>query len=193
MTTTERPVLPRISQWIGALEERRSLLTDPQRIAEMDLLIEHLAAEEVRDLPRTLATVSPRGGYHSWGGSKPYAASTAEQAELYQQALDASPHTFDLAMEVERLHAGPDGICMDGELHKQAIVEEVVRMGFAPPAGASADEIFVVSRRMALFVSFLDGLLAGEDMYRDDHGVVQTAADWAAARPHLSAPHGGAS
>jgi len=175
--------LPRIDQWVGALRVRRAGLTDPERVAELDLLIEHLVAEGERDLARTLATVSPHGTYHSWGGSGPYTATTAQQAELYHQALDASPHTFDLAMEVERFHSGQDGICMDGVLHKQATREEVEERGLAVPD--AAHEVFVMSRRMALFVSYVDGLLIGEDMYRDDHADVVTADAWAVARPHL--------
>lgn len=121
--------LPRIDQWVAALEARKEGLTDPQRIAEMDLLIEHLAAEGERDLPRTMATLSPRGEYHSWGGSSPYTATIAEQEELYRTVLERSENTFNLAMEIERCFSGPDGICVDGVLHKQATADEVVSMG----------------------------------------------------------------
>jgi hypothetical protein len=180
--TPTEPLLPRISQWVAALEERKRALSDPERVAEMDLLIEHLVAEHERDLPRTLRTVNPRGSYHSWGGTHPYSATVDEQAGLYQAALDASPHTFDLAMEIERCFSGPDGIALDGVLHKQATADEVARMGLDLPEGADPESDFVVSRRMALFVSFMDGLMAGEDMYRDVGGTVMTAADWAAQR-----------
>jgi hypothetical protein len=187
MTTTSAPStssrpMPRIEQWVAALERRRSALTDPERIAELDLLIEHLVAEHERDLPRTMRTVSPRGGYHSWGGAKPYTATTPEQEVLYRKALDGSPNTFNLCLEVERFFSGPDGICMDGVLHKELTGQAVLDMGFALPDGADPSGTFVVSRRMALFVSYLDGLMAGEDMYRDDHGVVTTADEWARGR-----------
>jgi hypothetical protein len=182
MTTHTEPLLPRISQWVAALEERKRALTDPQRIAEMDLLIEHLVAEEERDLPRTMATLSPRGSYHSWGGPGSYTASVPEQGGIYQSVLDASPNTFNLAMEIERCFSGPDGVCLDGVLHKQASADEVAGMGLALPEGADPDGDFVVSRRMALFVSYLDGLMAGEDMYRDFGGTVLTAAEWSAQR-----------
>jgi hypothetical protein len=104
----------------------------------------------------------------------------AEQERLYRTALDESSNTFNLAMEIERLFSGPDGICMDGILHKQATAEEVTQRGYQVPEGANADEPLVVSRRMALMVSFMDGLMSGEDMYRDDHAIVTTAAEWAA-------------
>src|SRR6476646_1918486 len=96
------PNLPRITQWVGDLENRRRALVDPVRVAELDLLVEHLLAEHERDLSRTMATLSPRGVYHSWGGSSPYTATVAEQEQVYRAALDASPHTFDLALEIER-------------------------------------------------------------------------------------------
>ncbi len=178
MTTVQAPLKPSITLWVAALQERKAKLSNPEWVREMDLLIEHLVAEDLRDLPRTLATVSPRGAYHSWGGSKGYTATTAEQAEIYRDALASSPHTFDLAMQVERCMSGPDGICMDGMLHKQATYDEVVAGGHAPPPGVTRDEPLVLTRRMALFVSFLDGLLAGEDMYRDDHGTVTTLREW---------------
>jgi hypothetical protein len=181
-TTPPEPVLPHIGQWVAALEERKRALSDPRRIAEMDLLIEHLVAEHERDLPRTLRTVNPRGAYHSWGGTRPYTATVDEQAEIYQAALDASPHTFDLEMEIERCFSGPDGIALDGTLHKHATAGEVARMGLELPEGADPDGDFVVSRRMALFVSYMDGLMAGEDMYRDVGGTVMTAAEWSAQR-----------
>ena len=187
--TPAEPGLPRISQWVAALEERRRTLSDPQRIAEMDLLIEHLVAEEERDLPRTMRTLSPRGSYHSWGGPGSYTASVDEQGQIYQRVLDASPNTFNLAMEIERCFSGPDGICLDGVLHKQASADEVAKMGLALPDGADPDGDFVVSRRMALFVSFMDGLMAGEDMYRDFGGTVLTAEDWSAQR-HVQQPSG---
>ena len=183
---TTAPALPRISQWVAALEERKGRLTDPQRAAELDLLIEHLTAEDQRDLPRTLATVSLRGAYHSWGGSRAYTATVPEQADIYREVLDRSEHTFHLALEMERFFSGPDGICLDGYLHKQTTADEVIAMGHAVPPGADPGELLVLTRRMALFVSFVDGLMAGEDMYRDDHGTVTTATEWAAARPHLT-------
>jgi hypothetical protein len=130
------PPLPRIAQWVRALEQRRSRLTDPERIGELDLLIEHLVAEGERDLPRTMATLSERGSYHSWGGRSPYTATVREQEELYRAVLDDSPHTFHLAMEIERFFSSPDGIAMDGVLHKQATAEEVTRAGYPVPKGA---------------------------------------------------------
>jgi hypothetical protein len=172
------PTVPRIAQWIAALEERKRRLSDPERVAELDLLIEHLAAEDERDLPRTMATLSDRGTYHSWGGRSSYTATVRKQEVLYRTALDASPHTFHLAMEIERYFSGPDGICMDGVLHKQATADEIATKGYALPDGAHSGEPLVLSRRMALMVSFIDGLMAGEDMYRDDHGIVTTAAAW---------------
>lgn len=170
--------LPRISQWVVALEARRAHLTDPERIAEMDLLIEHLAAEGDRDLTRTMATLSPRGIYHSWGGSSPYTATIDEQELLYHQVLEGSANTFNLTLEIERCFSGPDGICVDGVLHKEATADEVVEMGHSVPPDADPDAPLVVSRRMAVLVSFIDGLMAGEDMYRDDHAVVTSAAEW---------------
>lgn len=173
--------LPSISQWVASLKERQSAIDGPQRRAELDLLIEHLMAEAERDLPRTMATLSPRGGYHSWGGSSPYTATIAEQERLYRTVLDRSENAFNLGLEIERFFSGPDGICMDGMLHKEATADEVVAMGGALPAGAG-EGAFVVSRRMALFVSYADGLMAGEDMYRDDHVQVWTATEWASRR-----------
>jgi hypothetical protein len=174
-----KPTLPRITQWVGALEERRSRLSDPQRIAELDLLIEHLVAEDERDLRRTMATLSDRGAYHSWGGRSAYTATVPEQEVLYRTVLDESPHTFHLALEIERFFSGPYGICMDGVLHKEATAHEVIKMGHSVPGNAEPGEPLVVSRRMALMVSFVDGLMAGEDMYRDDYAIVTTAAGWA--------------
>jgi hypothetical protein len=171
--------LPRIAQWLGILQKRKRSLTDDEQIAWMDLLIEHLAAEHERDLPRTMQTISDRGRYNSWGGRNAYTATTAEQEAIYRTGLEASPNTFNLTLEIERCFSGADGICMDGVLHKEFTGPAVLERGLQLPEGADQSDTFVVSRRLALFVSFLDGLMAGEDMYRDDFALVTTAKQWA--------------
>jgi hypothetical protein len=59
--------LPRIAQWVGVLQQRKKSLTDDGRIARMNLLIDHLAAERERDLLRIMRTISDRGLYPGRG------------------------------------------------------------------------------------------------------------------------------
>jgi hypothetical protein len=70
-------------------------------------------------------------------------------------------------MDIERFWVCDDGIAMDGVLHRLHRVEELGAMGEVAPDGLSPEEEVVHSRRTALFVSFRDGLMLGEDLYYD--------------------------
>lgn len=178
MTTAARAIptwsrrRPRIANWVAEIRDRTSDVREVTLRHRIDMLIEHLVAEDERDVPRTMRTIASTGRYHSWGGAKSYTASAAEQEQIYTDLLDAWPESFQLELEIDRLIVGEDGIAMDGVLHKEVSGEALLGMGFAIPPGCSVSQRFVVSRRQALFVSYHGELMAGEDLYRDEGGVV---------------------
>lgn len=167
---------PRISTWVAAVEARKASLTDPLDIQRVGLLIEHLVAEGDRDVDRTMRTIADSGVYHAWGGNKTSVATKPEQRKLYEAVLEDNPDTFHLYMDIERFFVDVDGVCMDGVLHKEVTAEALRMMGIQPPAGAAESDLFVVSRRQALFVSYADGLMFGEDLYWDEGATVSRLA-----------------
>lgn len=163
---------PRIDQWVAAVEARKASLTDSVDVQRVDVLIEHLVAEGDRDVKRTMRTIADGGVYHAWGGSKTSVATKAEQRRLYEAVYAENPDAFNLSMDIERFFVDVDGVCMDGVLHKEVTADALRAMGLEPPAGATEFDLFVVSRRQALFVSYVDGLMFGEDLYWDEGATV---------------------
>ncbi len=168
---------PRMSHWVDALRARRRLLADADDAAKVDLLIGHLIAEGEGDISRTMATIADDGVYRSWGGTRGYTATKAGQQRIYEAVYARNPDAYNLRLDIERLFVGRDGVCMDGVLEKEVTGDVLVDMGFPLPEGATPSDRFVLFRRQALFVSYVDGLMRGEDIYWDEGGTVVCLVD----------------
>jgi hypothetical protein len=181
---------PTVIDWLDYLRERRSRLTDKDELGKLDLFIEHLTADYVQDVPRTIATMHPEGTSRQWGGGPmletlPSEVPTSARSAVYTQivALGGYNALKLLATETDRLIVGEDGIFTDGILWNTVPGSELDLWGGGPlPEGAAADDVFEVGRRLAIVMSYRDGLIVGEDLYWNGPAIVRKV-DSAPAMP----------
>lgn len=169
-------------RWIDRLRERTGDVTDPVHRAMVDCFIEHMVAERTGDVDRFMRTMVDDCVYRSWGkvrppGTPPPVRRREEIRALYEDMMVHRRGGFpEFEHDMERLFVGDDGLVMDGLLHRLARTEELEALGETAPSGAQPDDEHVVSRRTALFVSFRDGLMLGEDLYYDSSSTVTPVA-----------------
>lgn len=160
-------------RWVEALRQRAESVKDPAHLEMIDCFIEHMVAERTGDLDRFMRTMIDEPVYRSWGRSRPPGVAPsvrrcAEIRALYDGMMLQRPGGFpEFELEMERFFVGDDGLAMDGYLHRLARAEELESLGEERPASAAPDDHYVVTRRTALFVSFHDGRMVGEDRYYD--------------------------
>ncbi|HEY1967045.1 MAG TPA: hypothetical protein VGH89_03805 [Pseudonocardia sp.] len=172
--------IPTALDWIDHLEQRKRKLTDPADVAKIDVLVEHLMAEFTHDWDATMATMLDAGVSRAWGGGAFLKALEVDGTNVmpnsvrrgfYEGVTEAggdSAFRF-LALETERLFVGEDGVVCDGVLWNIVPGEQLDQWGAELPAGGSPDKIYAVGRRLALFLSFQDGKIVGEDTYWDQN------------------------
>jgi hypothetical protein len=169
--------------WIAALEERKQGVEDARHAAMVDVFIEHLRAEYDHNFDAAVATMTPDGASRVWGGGvfasgAREAAPNAERGRLYRFATQVVSNAFKfIELDMERFHAGDDGLAMDGTLWNTVSGAELSQWGGSLPAGRASEDAFVVGIRVALFMRFENGLIVGEDMYWDDQVLVFDALD----------------
>lgn len=120
-----------------------------------------------------MRTVVDEPVYRSWGrprpaGQAPPVRRGAEIRALYQQMMvDRAGGFPEFEFDMERFWVGDDGLAMDGVLHRLARTEELDALSEPVPPEAQPHDEHVVSRRTALFVTFEDGRMLGEELYYD--------------------------
>jgi hypothetical protein len=176
---TDAPVS--YQRWVESLRSRAKDVTDPTHLAMIDCFVEHMVFERSGDIDRFMRTMIPEPVYRSWGrprppGVGPSVRRGAEVRNTYQRMMDRPDGFPEFEMRIERFFVGDDGLAMDGVLDRRLRGSEVLAMGDSLPDGADPDGEFVHSRRMALFVSYEDGLMVGEDMYNDSIATVTPLA-----------------
>jgi hypothetical protein len=165
-------------RWVDALRERAKNISEPRHLEMIECFIEHMVSERTRDVDRFMRTMVDDCVYRSWGtpratGVAPSVRRRDEIRALYEQMMLHRPGGFpQFEMEINRFWVGDDGIAMDGVLHRLHRVEELAVMGEQAPDGADSQDEVVLSRHTALFVSFRDGLMVGEDLYYDTTSTV---------------------
>jgi hypothetical protein len=164
-------------RWVGYLRERAKEVSDPRHLEMIECFVEHMVSERSGDIDRFMATMVAEPVYRSWGrlrpaGTPPSVRRGAEIRRLYQRMMDRPQGFPQFELRTERFWVGDDGLAMDGVLDRLVLGSELSEFGEQVPEGAAADDEFVVSRRMALFISFEGGLMRGEDCYYDSTSTV---------------------
>ncbi len=165
-------------RWVRFVEERKGETTVPAHARMIDCFIEHMVSERSGEIDRFMRTMVDDPVYRSWGRPRPAGAAPVvrgrDEIKARYKALMARPDGFpQFELETERFFVGDDGIAMDGTLRQQLRGSELGGAGVGLPDAGSPDDVFVVSRRMALFVSYRDGLMCGEDCYYDATATVE--------------------
>lgn len=164
--------IPNSVDWIEFLKLRRDKATDPEDIAKLDNFIEHLAAEFSHDWDTTMDTMAPDGVSRTWGGG-PFMEMLGDELDndgrraFYEGMTEAGGDTAFkfVAMDTERCFVGEDGIALDGTLWNVVTGEQLAGWGAEVPEGADPAGTFAVGRRLALFMSYRNGKMVGEDTY----------------------------
>jgi len=169
-------------RWVARLRERTADVDNPAHVAMLDCFVEHMASERSGDVERFMRTMVDDCVYRSWGklrpaGVPPPVRGREEIRALYEHMmLDRRGGFPEFEHDMERFWVGEDGIAMDGVLHRLARTDELEALGEPVPAGADPQDEHVVSRRTALFISFRDGRMVGEDLYYDSTSTVTPVA-----------------
>lgn len=169
-------------RWVEALQKKAADVTETRHRRMIDCFIEHMVAERSGDVDRFMRTMVDDCAYRSWGkprpaGVPPQVRHRDEIRAMYEQMMLHRRGGFpQFEFDMERFWVGDDGIAMDGTLHRLHRVEELASMGEPVPDGAAAGDEVVLSRRTALFISFRDGLMLGEDLYYDTASTVAPVA-----------------
>jgi hypothetical protein len=171
--------IPTTLEWLEFFRQRRDELTNPDHIAKMDTWIKHVAAEYVHDWDLTMATMTPDGVSRSWGGGPLFemlgsSLTNHDRRTLYERVAKEEGHNAFkfVAMETERFFVGDDGIVVEGILWNVVPGDHVDAWGAEIPDGGDPNGTFAIGVRMALFLSFKDGLVVGEDHYLDSKQLV---------------------
>jgi hypothetical protein len=169
-------------RWVDALRARAKEVDNPRHLEMIDCFIEHMIAERSGDVDRFMATMMPEPVYRSWGAPRPAGKGPSvrrgrEIRALYEQMMLRRPGGFpEFELAIERFFVGDDGLAMDGVLHRLHRADELESLGETRPAAAGDEDEFVLSRRTALFISFHEGLMVGEDLYYDSTSRVTAVA-----------------
>jgi hypothetical protein len=167
--------LPSMLNWIRNIEERKKQLTDPSCIRMVDALIVHMQAEFDHDVSAAMATMTLDGYSRHWGGGPvlgalPRKIANSERGTLYQEMVRMSgEYAFKVTeMTDERFYVGPDGICSEGLLWNVVSGHDLVLQGEGElPDQCTEEDIFMVGRRVAIFMSYQGDKQVGEDVFFD--------------------------
>lgn len=170
--------IPNAVDWIEFLEERKAKLTSPDDVDKVDVFIEHLVTEYKHEFDGTVNTMAPDGVSRCWGGgpmpqvlgsngtNEMYNSDRKEFYEGVRAASDENAFKF-VAMDTERFFVGQDGIVVEGVLWNIVTGSQLPLWKAELPEGADPDSNFGIGFRMALFMSYRDGKIVGEDTYWD--------------------------
>jgi hypothetical protein len=170
--------IPNAIDWIEFLELRKAKLTDPDDVAKVDNFIQHLLTEYKHDFEGTLATMAPDGLSRCWGGGPMLAVlgtggtnvmTNVDRKPFYEEVTKASGEdAFKfVAMDTERFFVGEDGIVLEGVLWNIVPGDQLALWNADLPVGADPNGTYGLGQRMALFMSYRDGKIVGEDTYWD--------------------------
>jgi hypothetical protein len=167
--------IPNGLNWIQNVEARKKQLTDPDDIRMVDAFIAHLQAEFNQDVEAAMATMTDDGFSRHWGGGPmveglPGVVPNTQRYDLYREMVRlGGKYAFKFTeMETERLFVGPDGICTDGVLWNVVNGSELGFWGGgALPEGCTQDDVFMIGRRAAIFMSYEGDQQVGEDIFWD--------------------------
>lgn len=169
-------------RWVAFVEGQKARVSDPNQLQMLDCFIEHMVSERSGDIDRFMRTMIEEPVYRSWGRPRPAGAGPSirrgDEVRALYLSMMARPDGFpQFELDTERFFVGDDGLAMDGTLRREARGHELEMLGEPLPPRTSPDDRVVVSRRMALFISFRDGLMCGEDTYFDAHASVEPLDD----------------
>jgi hypothetical protein len=136
--------------------------TNPRYKAMLEIWLEHLRAEAVLDIDRTMATVSPDAFFHSWGGVFPDPDGTRYDRvrSRYQAVMDSGGFP-PLELLCERFFIGPDAILLEGDKLSVLTSEQARDAGFEVTDG----QRYAAYSRLCCWVPFKDGKILAEDLY----------------------------
>jgi hypothetical protein len=140
--------------------------SNPDHRAMLENFKAHMTAEIGCDLEGIMATMTPHPVYHSYSGNGPdhvvHVNGRDQNRAMYQGIFDEG--TSVLQLDIDRLTVADWGIAGDG-------VIRIINPGKVLAArGMEIDDEgahYLVSNRMAWFLPYEHGLMAGEDTYLD--------------------------
>jgi hypothetical protein len=149
-----------------AIDRLLEKTSNPDHRAMLENFKTHMVAEIACDIEGIMATMSPHPVYHSYGGSSRASVTHVDGREqnraMYQGIFDEGSSVIQL--DIERLSVGDWGIAGDG-------VIRIINPGkVLATRGMEVDDEsahYLVSNRIAWFLPYENGLMAGEDTYMD--------------------------
>jgi hypothetical protein len=133
-------------------------------------LIEHVEAEQAVDVERFLRHQVAEPIYRRYGAVE---WQLPEEVRTWFGRMSAEGTFPRYELETDRLVVGDDGLATDGILKMEAKGSQLLAHNMVLPADGSESDSYLVYRRFAMFISFQDGKMVGEDSYRDPPTVVK--------------------
>jgi hypothetical protein len=158
------------TRWTGYLAERRDREPDPRYAAMIGTLLEHVEAEQAVDFARFLRHQISEPVYRRFGAVE---WQLPPDVRTWFGRMSAEGTFPKYELETERLMVGDDGLATDGILKMEAKGSQLLAHNMTLPDGGTEKDSFIVYRRFAIFISFQDGKMVGEDSYRDPPTVVK--------------------
>ena len=153
-------------RWVAALEAQKEGLA-PNRAALVDAYIEHLRSERALDPDRFVAHMSRDVVYRRFGAGMGPRVMNYDDVYAAYSAIAAAAAWPEYEMEMERFVVTDDMIIEDGILKFVGRGHGLVAQGYTLPEGGAPDDDYLVTTRMAAFFTYRDGMMTGEDTYRD--------------------------
>jgi len=148
--------------WLRELRSRRSAVR-PELTWMLDLFIEHMEAARSLDFTRFVAPMHSDLLYREFGVRESQ-LTLIEVGAIYRSIVSKAGWP-ESEMTIERLLVDDGGLAIDGVLRVAATKAQLVRESVPPPPGTSDDDMFVISRRHALFLEFKDRKFWRHDAY----------------------------
>ena len=149
----------------GAIDALLDQTTKPEHRAMLENYKRHLTAEIACDLEAIMSTMTPDPVYHAYGyglADVTTVRGREQSRAFYQSIFDEG--TSVLELETERLSVSDWGIAGDG------VIRIITPGEVLAVRGVDVDDKgahYLVSNRIAFFLPYKSGLMAGEDTYMD--------------------------
>jgi hypothetical protein len=149
------------------VEERLETETDPVLRRNLELLLTHMKAETVLDLPTLMSTVSENSVYQSFSQDpSTWARGKAGVQAFYENFAASGAHK--LCLDLDRLVVDRDCILTEGEMKMAYPGRTLQAMGIEVD---DLDADYLFETRMAIVWPIdADGLFIGEDSYVSSDG-----------------------
>ena len=151
-------------RWIDSLERYRVELVTPAQVSNFECYVEHITSEQAGDLERILAHMTDDVLYRNFGATTDTFQGKEEVRRRLRPGVEAGFPMME--MHYDSFIVGSSSIGMAGTLYASGTAAQLRGVGRVLPEGTGGDDMLIVATPIAVFFSYRDGLMCGEDAFR---------------------------